>query len=81
MAAGIDLDMDQADDKAGHKIKPPLLALWGARGTVGELWDVLATWRPKAEGAVVGEALPSGHLIPEEQPGLVTSHFRRLFIV
>ena len=78
-AAGIDLDMDRADDKAGHKIQAPLLALWGAKGTVGQLWDVLATWRPKADGPVVGEALPCGHLIPEEQPELVISHFRQFF--
>ena len=78
-AAGIDLDMDRADDKAGHKIKAPLLALWGAKGTVGQLWDVLATWRPKARGPVMGEALPCGHLLPEEQPDLVVSHFRQFF--
>ena len=78
-AAGIDLDMDRADDKAGHKIRAPLLTLWGAKGTVGQLWDVLATWRPKAQGPVEGEALPCGHLIPEEQPDLVISHFRRFF--
>jgi haloacetate dehalogenase len=46
-AAGIDLEQDRADDAAGHKIQAPLLALWGAKGTVGELWNVLATWRPK----------------------------------
>ena len=78
-AAGIDLDMDRADDKAGRKITAPLLALWGAEGTVGQMWDVLATWRPKAQGTVVGEALPCGHLIPEEQLDLVISHFRRFF--
>ena len=78
-AAGIDLDMDRADDAAGHKIRAPLLALWGAEGTVGQLWDVLATWRPKADGPVVGEALPCGHLIPEEQPELVISRFRQFF--
>ncbi len=78
-AAGIDLDMDRADDRAGRKIQAPLLALWGAKGTVGQLWDVLATWRQKANGPVVGEALPCGHLIPEEQPGLVISHFKRFF--
>ena len=78
-AAGIDLDMDRTDDKAGRKILAPLLALWGAKGTVGQLWDVLATWRPKADGPVVGEALPCGHLIPEEKPELVISHFRQFF--
>ena len=49
-AAGIDLDQDRADDQAGRKIKAPLLALWGAKGTVGKLWDVLATWRAKSAG-------------------------------
>jgi len=80
-AAGIDLDMDRADDKAGHKIKAPVLALWGAKGTVGQLWDVLATWRPKVEGPLEGHALPCGHLIPEEQPELVISEFRRFFAI
>jgi haloacetate dehalogenase len=37
-AAGIDLEMDRADDAAGRKIKAPLLALWGAKGTVGHPW-------------------------------------------
>jgi haloacetate dehalogenase len=60
-AAGIDLDQDRADDKAGVKIRAPLLALWGAKGTVGELWDVLATWRPKTQAALEGQALPCGH--------------------
>jgi haloacetate dehalogenase len=78
-AAGIDLDQDRADDQAGRKIKSPLLALWGAKGTVGKLWDVLATWRPKTRVALEGRALPCGHLIPEEQPEMVISHFGRFF--
>jgi haloacetate dehalogenase len=78
-AAGIDLDQDRADDQAGRKIRAPLLALWGAKGTVGKLWDVLATWRPKTQAAVEGQALPCGHLIPEEQPEEVISQFRRFF--
>jgi haloacetate dehalogenase len=78
-AAGIDLDQDRADDKAGRKIKAPLLALWGAKGTVGKLWDVLAAWRPKTQAALEGHALPCGHLIPEEQPEMVISDFRRFF--
>ena len=78
-AAGIDLDQDRTDDKAGVKIRAPLLALWGAKGTVGELWDVLATWRPKTQAALEGQALPCGHDLPEEQPGEVISQFRRFF--
>jgi haloacetate dehalogenase len=64
---------------AGRKIRAPLLALWGAKGTVGKLWDVLATWRPKTQAALEGQALPCGHLIPEEQPEMVISQFRRFF--
>jgi haloacetate dehalogenase len=56
-AAGIDLEQDRADDQAGCRIKPPLLALWGAKATtVGKLWDVLATRRPKTQAALEGHA-------------------------
>ena len=78
-AAGIDLDMDRADDARGHRVQAPFLALWGAEGTVGKLWDVLATWRPKVAGVLEGRALPCGHLIPEERPELVIAEFRRFF--
>jgi haloacetate dehalogenase len=78
-AAGIDLDEDRADGTAGRRIRAPLLALWGAKGTVGKLWDVLATWRPKTQAALEGQALPCGHLIPEEKPEEVISQFRRFF--
>jgi haloacetate dehalogenase len=78
-AAGIDLDMDRADDAAGHRIQAPVLALWGAKCTVGHLWDVLATWEKCASGSVAGKALPCGHLLPEEQPEMVLSEFRSFF--
>ena len=45
-AAWIDLDHDAADVDA--QIMVPLLTLWGAKGTVGQLYDVLETWREKA---------------------------------
>ena len=64
-AATIDLEHDAAD--AHRRIEAPLLALWGAKGVVGELYDVLATWREKAL-QVSGTALPCGHLLQEEVP-------------
>jgi haloacetate dehalogenase len=70
--------MDEADDKAGRKITAPVLALWGAKGVVGELWDVLDTWRSKAT-SVAGKALGSGHLLPEEQPEEVLAELRQFF--
>jgi len=62
-AATIDLEHDAAD--AYRKVLAPLLALWGAKGTVGQLYDVLAAWRQKA-GDVRGRALDSGHGLQEE---------------
>ncbi|WP_411341089.1 alpha/beta hydrolase [Sphingopyxis sp. J-6] len=67
-AAGIDLDHDAAD--ADRLIKAPLLLLWGGLGTVGSLFDVLASWRPKAR-SVRGRALPCGHSPQEEVPDLL----------
>jgi haloacetate dehalogenase len=67
-AAGIDLVHDEAD--ADRKIGCPLLALWGAKGVVGSSYDVLETWRAKANN-VSGGSLPCGHYLPEEAPELL----------
>ena len=77
-AAGIDLEMDEADDQAGRKITAPVLGLWGATGTVGRLYDVLATWREKSIN-VSGRALDCGHLLPEERPEEVLAELRAFF--
>ncbi len=67
-AATVDLEHDAAD--ADARVRVPLLALWGAKGTVGALYDVLATWREKASD-VDGRALPCGHTLQEERPEAV----------
>ena len=64
-AASIDLAHDAAD--ADARIVAPLLALWGGKGTVGALYDVLETWREKALD-VRGHALDCGHTLQEEAP-------------
>lgn len=66
-AATIDLEHDRADVAAGRRVESPLLALWGAEGTVGALYDVLDTWRACADD-VAGAALSCGHLLQEEAP-------------
>jgi len=78
-AADTDLEMDEADDKAGHKIVYPVHALWGAQGTAGQRWRVVDTWKPKASEWQEGSALPGGHLLPEEQPDEVLSEFQGFF--
>ena len=65
-AAGtIDLEHDAAD--ADQRVHAPLLALWGSQGTVGALYDVLATWREKAL-LVGGRSIDCGHALQEERP-------------
>jgi haloacetate dehalogenase len=73
-AAGIDLEHDAAD--GDQRIGVPLLALWGAKGTVGALYDVLQTWRDKADD-VRGRALDCGHTLQEERPDEVLAELNR----
>jgi haloacetate dehalogenase len=44
-----------------------LLALWGERGPTHRMFDVLATWRERADN-VNGKPLPCGHYLAEEAP-------------
>jgi haloacetate dehalogenase len=75
--AAIDLEMDKADDAAGRKIQCPLHVLWGTKGTVGVLWDILATWRAKCAAPVTGRALDCGHFLQEERPQEVLAEWRQ----
>jgi haloacetate dehalogenase len=79
-AADIDLEMDEADEKRGRKIEAPLLALWGGKGSLGKLWNVLDVWRRHAKGPVEGKPLDSGHYLAEEQPEEVLAEMRRFFV-
>lgn len=72
-AATIDLADDKAD--ADKRIEAPLHLLWGARGTVGKLYDVVQTWRDKAT-VVTGRALDCGHSPQEECPQEFLSEIR-----
>ncbi|WP_415405289.1 alpha/beta fold hydrolase [Tateyamaria sp. SN3-11] len=70
-AASIDLEHDREDQTSS--VNAPLLAIWGEQSTVGELYDVKATWQEKANH-VSGVALSCGHAIPEEAPVELTRH-------
>lgn len=69
-SAGIDLDHDREDLAAGRRLQAPLLALWGAQGSVGQCFDPLAEWHKVADD-VRGGALPAGHYLAEEVPELL----------
>ncbi|HEV7265390.1 MAG TPA: alpha/beta hydrolase [Falsiroseomonas sp.] len=67
-AATTDLVHDRASRDAGQRIACPLLALWGAKGKVGQWYQPLEVWRRYAAGPVTGAAVNSGHYLPEEAP-------------
>jgi len=70
-AATIDLEHDRASRAAGQKIACPLLALWGAKGKIGQWYQPLELWRQYAAGPVSGGTVPSGHYLAEEAPDAV----------
>ena len=77
-SATIDLDHDRADRRAGHRLQMPLHVLWGAQGTVGKCFDVLALWRDVATH-VSGRALDCGHYLAEEQPAALLDDIHTFF--
>jgi haloacetate dehalogenase len=74
--ASIDLDHDRAD--RGRKLQMPLLILWGKRSGQGGGYDMLAVWREHATD-VRGQAIDSGHFIPEEKPDETCRALRDFF--
>jgi haloacetate dehalogenase len=65
--AGATIDITHSDETAGRKVACPLLVLWGERGLVGRIYDVMKIWREHAAD-VTGKSLPGGHFLPEELP-------------
>ena len=64
-AATTDYEDDEADLE--RRLKCPVYAIWGKFGKMHTLFDVVATWREKADD-VRGHPLACGHFIPEEVP-------------
>jgi len=77
-AATIDLIHDRTDRAAGKMLKMPLKVLWGEHGLVNQCFKPLEDWRVVAKD-VAGKAVPSGHYIPEEIPGVLLAEVRQFF--
>jgi len=73
--ASIDLEHDRGD--LTKTVACPLLALWGERGPMGRLYDVLAIWRERGTN-VSGKGLPGGHNLQEELPEQVLTEVKAL---
>lgn len=65
--AGAAIDLTHSDEDGAKTFACPMLVLWGARGTVGRLYDVMQIWGDHASD-VRGQSLPGGHFLPEELP-------------
>ncbi|MGH6769791.1 MAG: alpha/beta fold hydrolase [Xanthobacteraceae bacterium] len=77
--ASIDLEMDEADLKAGRKIDCPVLLLWGATGGVGRNHDSKTIWPQYASDIRDAKALPSGHYVQDEAPDETYRELRAFF--
>ena len=71
--ASIDLQHDAAD--LSKKIVCPLLTLWGLKGPMGRIYDVLAIWKERGV-SVSGKGLDGGHNLQEDVPADVLTQLR-----
>jgi haloacetate dehalogenase len=56
-----------------------LLVLWGRKGVLERLYDPIEIWRGWADN-VRGEAIDSGHYLPEERPEETLEALRGFFL-
>jgi len=73
-AATRDFEDDERD--LAKRVRCPVLAIWGEFGKMHTIFDVIATWKEKAD-RVEGHPLPCGHFIPEEAPEELLVDLRR----
>ena len=71
--ASIDLKHDEAD--LNKQIACPLLTLWGLKGPMGRIYDVLSIWKERGVN-VTGKGLPGGHNLQEDVPAGVLAELR-----
>ncbi len=66
--ATTDLAHDEADLAAGKTVLCPVLALWGEAGIPAQGASPLEIWRSTFAPKAQGQAIVSGHFLPEENP-------------
>jgi haloacetate dehalogenase len=69
---GPDREDDDADERAGRRLRVPALVLWSGRDDLESLYgDPLEVWRGWADD-LRGHAVDSGHHMAEEAPGALS---------
>ncbi|MDP8940365.1 MAG: alpha/beta hydrolase [Actinomycetota bacterium] len=77
--ASASIDLAHDEEEPGRKLACPVLALWGEKGFIGKKYDVISTWREKADD-VRGHSVPCGHFLPEEAPEEALQGLREFFL-
>ncbi len=78
-AATVDMADDRASRATGHRVRCPVLVLWGAKGKIGQWYDPLAIWGGYCDGTVEGGAVETGHYLAEEAPETVADRLLEFF--
>lgn len=73
--ASASIDLKHDEESWGRKVQCPLLTLWGLKGPMGRLYDVLAIWKERGVN-VTGRGLAAGHNLQEDAPAEVLSELR-----
>jgi haloacetate dehalogenase len=74
---GIDRAIDEADRRAGRRVRCPMLAAWSVHDDMEQLYgDPVAIWRHWADD-VRGVRIDSGHHMAEEAPEEIVGALRR----
>ena len=76
-AATIDLVHDRED--RDEKLDIPLQVLWGEKGVVGRKFKPIEVWQNYTTQSVIGQAMPTGHFIPEEDPEGTIAELTKFF--
>lgn len=79
-AASVDMEEQRDDIEKGRKIQCPLRVLWGKKGLIEIKYDAVAEWKKVCSSEVSGEAVDSGHYIPEEAPEKLLEHIKSFFV-
>ncbi|MGE0461949.1 MAG: alpha/beta fold hydrolase [Vicinamibacterales bacterium] len=73
--ASASIDLKHDEESWSRRVQCPLLTLWGLKGPMGRLYDVLALWKERGVH-VTGKGLPAGHNLQEDAPAAVLSELR-----
>jgi haloacetate dehalogenase len=73
--ASASIDLNHDEESWSRKVQCPLLALWGLKGPMGRLYDVLGVWKERGVN-VTGKGLPAGHNLQEDAPADVLAELQ-----